>query len=286
VQKFGGICSQGVTVPAHACCAVSQVQPGSLRHVAESVAVAHGAGVPAQPSCQVQPLTALQRCGVRKFIHEGAVPEHVEEGMSHEQPCPMQLPSSPQLLQGLVVPVHAIWVSQPGQSRQERFFPQSAQVEYFGIPWQPVRLVSTEQPMQLIQVMPAVIAHWAHVARVGVPPHSIPVRNVRGGGGRLTPVVVQQTNKPQSALVEHCLGQVSAHRPLQQSCPVALQSADVAQATGQASNFGLRQTPLTLSAGSATFADAQQASPVAASQSDVVVHAFGHRVPGKQKLFA
>jgi hypothetical protein len=184
----------------------------------------------------------------------------------------------------LAVPVHIIWVWQPGQLEQARFFAQSAQVEYLSVPLQPVRLGLTEQPMQLTQFMPAVIAHCAHEAIVGVPPHSIPVRNVRGGGGRLTSVVVQQTNEPQSALVEHFLGHVSAHRPLQQSCPVALQSVDVAQATGHASNFGFRQMPLTLSAGSATFADVQQASPVAAAQSDVVVHAFGHRVPGTQKV--
>jgi hypothetical protein len=277
-----------VTVPTQACCAVAHVHPVSLRQVAESVAlkVEQGAGVPTQPSCQVQPLTALQRCGERKLPQRGAVPEHVEDGMSHEQPCPMQLPSSLQVPQGLAVPVHAIWVSQPGQLRQERFFPQSAQVEYFGIPWQPVRFVLTEQPMQLMQLKPAVIAHCAQVARLGVPPHSIPVRNIRGGGGRLTSVVVQQTSEPQSALEEHFFGQLSAHRPSQHSCPVALQSADVAQATGQASNFGLRQTPVTLSAGSAIFTDVQQASPLAASQSEVVVHAFGQRVPGTQKLFA
>jgi hypothetical protein len=147
-------------------------------------------------------------------------------------------------------------------------------------------LVLTAQPMQLVQVMPAVVAHCEHVAMLGVPSHSIPVRNVRGGGGRRTSVVVQQMSEPQSALVEHCLGQESAHRPLQQSCPVALQSADVAQAIGQASNFGLRQTPVTLSAGSATFADVQQTSPLPASQPEVVVQAFGHRVPATQKLFA
>jgi hypothetical protein len=59
VQKFGGICSQGVTVPPQACWAVTQVQPGSLAHVAESVAAEHGGGVPTQPTFQVQPVSAM-----------------------------------------------------------------------------------------------------------------------------------------------------------------------------------------------------------------------------------
>jgi hypothetical protein len=185
----------------------------------------------------------------------------------------------------VAVPPHAIWGWQPGQLRHWRFIAQAAQVEYVGTPWQPVRFGLTAQPMQPVHPTPAVIPHIAHVGIVAVPPHSIPVLNVRGGGGSGTSVVVQQTCDPQSALVVHDFGHVSAHRPLQQSCPVALQSEDVVQATAHGSYFGLRQSPATLSEGSEILADVQQASPLSVAQSEETVHAFGHRVPGTQKLF-
>jgi hypothetical protein len=54
------------------------------------MALAHGAGVPTQLTCQVQPITWLQVACPPMLSQMGAVPVHVEEGMSHEHPWLMQ----------------------------------------------------------------------------------------------------------------------------------------------------------------------------------------------------
>ena len=80
----------------------------------------------------------------------------------------------------------------------------------------------------------------------------------------------------------HCLAQFFEQMPLQHSSPVDVQSDDCVHAFGHGSKAGSRQSPETLNAGSIFLTDVQQTSPVLVWQVELVVHAFGHWLGGRQ----
>ena len=117
---------------------------------------------------------------------------------------------------------------------------------------------------------------------MGVPEHIGDTLNSCGGSGKPDRSTLQQILPLQSLSLTQSLAHESAHTPSQQSCLVALQSADVVHDFGQASTAGLRQMPLAFRFGSMVFADVQQTSPDVVSQSLDAAHAFGQRLAGVQ----
>jgi len=127
-------------------------------------------------------------------------------------------------------------------------------------------------------------AHVAHDVASGVPEHVGPVLNTCGAGAAAVCVVPQQIRAApeQSPSDLHAWGQVFWQIPSQQRSPVAAQSADEVQAVGHGEYVGSRQRPVAVTVGSRACTVVQQTSPRLVWHWELVVHAFGHSLVGRQ----
>jgi hypothetical protein len=127
-------------------------------------------------------------------------------------------------------------------------------------------------------------AHCAHVVNSGLPLHEGPVLKRCGGSGACAVYVPQQMRaSPVQSLSEvQAFGHVFWQTPLQQSSPVDAQSLDVVHDCGHVSYIGLRQSPLAVTVGSIDLTEVQHTSPMLVWQSELVLHALGHSLPGTQ----
>ncbi len=142
-----------------------------------------------------------------------------------------------------------------------------------------VPVVEGVQPGQLEQ--PWICPHCWQVSD-GVPEHAGATWNSCGGDGNPVRSTLQQICPVQSVSALHAFAHELAHTPLQHSCPVVAQSADVVHAFGHGSFCGFRHNPAAFRFGSIVFADVQQISPDVVLQSVDVEHALGQRLAGVQ----
>jgi hypothetical protein len=92
----------------------------------------------------------------------------------------------------------------------------------------------------------------------GVPVHVGATLNTCGGAATDALADLQQICPVQSLSTSHDFGHVLAHVPLQQSCDVPEQSAEVVHDFGHGSYCGLRQSPVVFRFGSTTPTEVQQ----------------------------
>ena len=119
---------------------------------------------------------------------------------------------------------------------------------------------------------------------MGVPEHVGPVLNTCGAGAAAVCVVPQQIRAaPEQSLSDlHDCGQVCWQIPSQHRSPVAAQSADEVHAVGQGEYVGSRHRPDAVTVESSAWTVVQQTSPRLVWHWELVEHAFGHSLVGRQ----